>query len=276
MPATNARLATIRTAERPCPDRPSEDRVFTIANAVVVLDGASQPEAGERNGGWLADTLGRELAQLLDHRHDDLRRILADAITSVAERYELQPGAAPSTTVSIARWNDEVVDVLVLGDSPVVVLARDGELHQVRDDRLHQVASHQRQHLAGHADGGFRFDDRDRWRTLVDAERGHRNRPGGYWIAEAAPEAAAQAISGRWRRDDVAAAVMMTDGVSAGVDRYRRPPDWNTAVEMALADPAGLVNLVHDAEAEDPEGNRWPRSKRHDDKTLTVTEFHHE
>ncbi|WP_341717676.1 protein phosphatase 2C domain-containing protein [Micromonospora sp. FIMYZ51] len=275
MPATNAPLATIRTAERPRPDRPSEDRVFVIANAVVVLDGASQPEAGERNGGWLADTLGRDVAERLSHSHDDLRQILADAIAAVAKRHDLKPGAAPSTTVSIARWNDEVVDILVLGDSPVVLLDRDGGLHQVRDDRLHQIASHQRQQLKRQAGYGFGFDDRDRWQTLVDAERSHRNRPGGYWIAEAVPEAAAQAVSGRWQLEDVAATVMMTDGVSVGVSRYRRPSDWRSAVEIAMADPAGLVNLVHDAEAEDPDGIRWPRTKRHDDKTLAVVEHHH-
>lgn len=44
---------------------------------------------------------------------------------------------------------------------------------------------------------------------------------------------------------------------------------------MATADPAGFVDLIHDAEVEDPDGTRWPRSKRHDDKALAVIEFHH-
>lgn len=169
MPSTNTRLATTRTAERATPGRLSEDRIFTTTNAVVVLDGASQPDASERNGGWLADTLGRDLAQRLSHDHDDLRRILAAAIISVANRYELQPGAAPSTTVSIVRWNQDVVDVLVLGDSPVIALTLDGELHQVRDDRLRQTARHQRHH----AGPGFGLDDRDRWQTsLMPSEAG--------------------------------------------------------------------------------------------------------
>jgi len=30
---------------------------------------------------------------------------------------------------------------------------------------------------------------------------------------------------------------------------------------------------VHDTEAGDPDGRRWPRSKRHDDKALAVIEF---
>jgi serine/threonine protein phosphatase PrpC len=270
----NPRLASTRTAERPGPDRPSEDRIFATDNALVVLDGASQPEASDRDGGWLADTLGRELAERLRQRGDDLDQILADAIASVAKRHNLQPGAAPSTTVSIVRWDDDGADVLVLGDSPVIALTRDGELRQVRDNRLRQVARHQRQQL-NRAGPGFGFDDRHQWHNLTNAERTQRNQPGGYWIAEATPEAAAHAMRDRWDTQDLAAILMMTDGVSAGVDRYRQPAEWRTAVDMALADPALLVDLVHDTEAKDPNGTRWPRSKRHDDKALAVIEFNH-
>ncbi|SCG14585.1 Protein phosphatase 2C [Micromonospora echinofusca] len=266
------RLATIRTAQRRGPDRPSEDRIFTTDNAAVVLDGASQPDASDRDGGWLADTLGREIAERLHQSGDDLDQLLTDAITSVMKRHDLRAGAAPSTTVSIARWDSDSIDILVLGDSPVIALTHDGELRQVRDDRLRQVARYQRQQL-NRAGPGFGFDDADQWRNLTNAERTQRNQPGGYWIAEATPEAAAHAMRDRWDIQDLTAILMMTDGVSAGVDRYGQPAEWRTAVDMALADPALLVDLVHDTEAEDPNGNQWPRSKRHDDKALAVIEF---
>jgi hypothetical protein len=50
-------MISIRTAERPGAGRPTEDRIFTTENAVIVLDGAAQPEHAIRDGGWLADTL---------------------------------------------------------------------------------------------------------------------------------------------------------------------------------------------------------------------------
>jgi hypothetical protein len=65
----------------------------------------------------------------------------------------------------------------------------------------------------------------------------------------------------------------MTDGVSKGVERYGIPPDWPTAIKLATDDPARLVDAVHDAEATDPLGERWPRSKRHDDKAVVVLRF---
>ncbi len=271
MPSTNTRV-TVRTAERPRPDRPSEDRIFTTTNAVIVLDGASQPDGGgHRDGGWLADTLGREIQRRLTDGPDDLTKIAARSIATVADRYQLTPGSGPSTTVSIVRWNGNEVEALVLGDSPVVALTRDGGIHQLRDDRLHRVGVHQRRRL--HTEGGSDEERQAIWRDLVHAERSHRNQPGGYWIAEADPDAGRHAFRAQWHRDDLAAVLVMTDGVSAGVDRYGTPADWHTAITIARADPEQLVALVHDAEDTDADCTRWPRSKRYDDKALAVIEF---
>ena len=58
--------------------------------------------------------------------------------------------------------------------------------------------------------------------------------------------------------------VAVTDGVAIGVDRYGAPADWPTAIELASDNPARLLDMVHAAEATDPHGDHWPRSKRHD------------
>lgn len=271
MSPTRTRLATVRTGQRRGPDRPTEDRIFTTADAVVVLDGASQPNADEHDGGWLADTLGREVIDRMSREGGDLADVLSNAIAAVADSHSLTSGTAPSSTVSVVRWTADTVEALVLGDSPVVALTRDGEVQELRDDRLRRVATQQRQDH--HTDDGQGRDER--WRRLVDAERAHRNRPGGYWIAEATPEAAAHAHRRQWRRAELAAILVMTDGVSAGVDRYGVPPDWPTAVDIARRDPQELVDVVHEVEENDPNRTRWPRSKPHDDKALAVVEFIH-
>jgi hypothetical protein len=65
----------------------------------------------------------------------------------------------------------------------------------------------------------------------------------------------------------------MSDGVAAGVHRYGIQPDWRRALAVAASDPARLVATVHDAEPSDPMGERWPRTKRHDDKALATILF---
>lgn len=273
MSASGARVARVRTAGRCGPNRPSEDRIFITPNAVVVLDGASQPVRDDHDGGWLAETLGSQLRDWLTESADaDLHAVLAEAIEANARRYGLVPGSSPSTTVSIVRWDTTKVDVLVLGDSPVIALTRDGLILEVRDDRLSRVASHERRALRANG-AGFGSERIRQWQALVDAQRQRRNQPGGYWIAEAVPEAAAHAIRARWDINDLALVMAITDGVANGVDRYHVPEDWQAAAELARNDPASLVNTVHNAEEDDADGTRWPRTKRHDDKAIVLVEF---
>ncbi|MFY1704441.1 protein phosphatase 2C domain-containing protein [Micromonospora sp. WMMA1923] len=271
MPATNPRPDVV-TAERAGRDRPTEDRIFTTPDAVIVLDGASQPEKTSRDGGWLAEQVGQHLRQLLtEHPRADLTDTLAEAIGHVRDGHTLRPGSGPSTTVSIVRWTSDDIDVLVLGDSPAILLTRGGEIHQVRDDRLSRVASDQRAELynAVRRRGGFGFQHVAEWTALVQAQQRARNTPGGYWIVEADPEAARHAVRASWPVSDIAAVLTMTDGM----DSYRVPASWTAAFALADEHPTLLVEAVHQAEENDADGRRWPRSKQHDDKAVALIRF---
>jgi hypothetical protein len=247
--------------------RPSEDRIFVTENAVIILDGASQPEKTTFDGGWIASTLGSKVAACLcADPASDLSEILENAIRCIVKDYDLQPGASPSTTVAMVRWDTTKVDVLVLCDSPVIVADHGGKIHPVRDDRL-TVEGHARRNE------GIYNENHENWQALVTAERKRRNTLGGYWVAEAVPEAAHHAVKASFPLDEVAVILAMTDGISRGVDRYGVPPDWTTALTIAKDNPARLMNMIHAAEMSDPDGERWPRSKRHDDKALAVVRF---
>jgi hypothetical protein len=269
----NPPVARIRTATRPGGEKPNQDRIFVAGNAVIVLDGASHPTPTTRDGGWLADTLGTQLRDRLNAQPDaELPEAVAAAIAIVASTYNLVSGASPSTTVAIIRWTDTSVDAYVLGDSPIIAFARDGKIHEVHDDRLAAIARAERRGLR-EGEGQFGFDRTARWQALVDAQLRLRNRPDGYWIAEADPRAAAHAIRTSWPRDQMATALVITDGIANGVVRYGVPPDWRTAMTVADEDPSHLVSTVHDAEDSDPDGTRWPRSRRHDDKAVALIDF---
>ena len=268
MVSTYAPVVPILRAERSNGSRPTEDRIFTTKNAVMVLDGASQPEPTERNGAWIADQLGADLAKRLSSQpHLDLGEALESSIRQVTQQYEIRPNQSPSTTVAMVRWDASMVDVLVLCDSPVVVVDRSNGFHFIRDDRLDAIGKGDRPAI------GFRTENPELWKELVDFQRSRRNQPEGYWVAEAVPEAARHAIRASFPFDEVAMILAMTDGVSAGVDCYGVPADWQTAVDIAANEPAKLLDLVHSTEASDPEGRRWPRSKCHDDKAIAVLRF---
>jgi hypothetical protein len=275
VPATPARIARVSTAERAAGAQPSQDRVVVLARAVAVLDGASAPDPSERDGGWYAGQLAAELAHRLEDPALDLATILADAIAAVATGHRLTAGDSPSSTVTILRWTDGRVDGLVLGDSPLVTVHADGRVEDVVDDRLASVAPRQR--VAYHdrlaAGGGYDDTHRRLLRELVGEQRRRRNRPDGYWIAEADAGAARHAIVRSWPAAAVSAALLATDGVSRGIGGAAGMalPDWRSAYDLAMsAGPRAVLDAVRTPEEEDPDGRRWPRSKRHDDQALVL------
>ncbi|MFE2104531.1 endonuclease/exonuclease/phosphatase family protein [Kitasatospora sp. NPDC059463] len=265
--------STVRIGELAGPARPSEDRVFTTDRAVIVLDGVSTVTDDQPRGGWYADTLGSSIAELLTRDPDvDLRQVLATAIDIVATSHALVPGSAPAATVAIVRRRADQIEAAVLGDSPVIAIRRDGTLHEVRDDRLALLVAAQPQACeyrdllrAGH---GFGERHRHILQELRDFQNGVVNRPGGYWIAEAVPEAGLNAVTASWPADDLAEIVIATDGISAGVEDYGLY-SWPALAHACREDgPHTVADAIDLAEHEDPSGQVWPRYKVGDDKAL--------
>jgi hypothetical protein len=243
-----------------------------LPNAVAVLDGASAPDPVERDGGWYAGQLAEQLADRLADPGLDLPTVLADSIAAVTFRHRLVPGSSPSSTVAMLRWTRGLVEGLVLGDSSLVVFPPGGAAEELVDDRLARVAPAQR--VAYHdrltAGGGYDHAHRSLLRQLLGEQRRHRNSPDGYWIAEAEPAAARHALARSWPAGALSAAVLATDGVSRGVGRAGLPT-WSAVLDLAdRSGPSAVLDAVRAAEAADPDGRRWPRSKRHDDQALVV------
>jgi hypothetical protein len=251
--------------------------VFAASSSIVVLDGVSPLEPDGDRTGWYPDALGHRLTELLDTSpRTDLREILADAIADIATKYSLLPGSSPASTVAVVRWRLDFVEGLVLADSPIVVFGADGGIDIMRDGRHDAVVAELRRDTA--LRDGLHGRDGDEMQALIRATRpaklARMNRPGGYWIAEANPAAGHHAIVRRWPIDTISAVLAVTDGVSVGIDDYRVPPSWPAALDLARRQGlGGLLQTIHQAEARDPQAQRWPRPKTHDDKAAALIDF---
>ena len=272
-------VPSIEVAERPGVGldgavRPSEDVVVVLPNAVVLLDGATSLDPALPSGGWYATRLARELSgRLVGYPDADLADLLAAAIKALARDQGLEPGASPSSTVALLRWNDAVVEALVLADSPVVAFTATGP-HLVTDNRLASMprGAGYRDRLASGA--GYGDDHLVALRRAATSMSRRRNTEGGFWVAEADPDAAHYAERASWPRADVTTVLMATDGVSCGVDTYHVFPDWAAVRDLALTKgPEAVLDVVRAAEHDDPHGTRWPRAKPHDDQALVVVDF---
>ena len=232
----------IETAEQGAPDRITEDRIRVLPNAVIVLDGVtSRTRPPDRNGGWYASKLADELANLITETNP-LTEVLAQAIRNLAERHDLVPGDSPSCTASIIRWTGDTIDALVLCDTPVVAFGQ--STHVLEDTRLEDLRPD---------------PDILRW----------KNKPGGYWVAEADPAAGLQAVTTSWHRNEIASVIALTDGVSCGVSEYGLF-GWDDLRQLPLGE---VLDRIREAERGDSEHKRWPRYKTHDDQAIARISF---
>ncbi|MGC5012467.1 protein phosphatase 2C domain-containing protein [Streptosporangium sp. DT93] len=235
------------------PGRPrNEDYVVAGPTWVAVLDGATAP-AGVDSGckhdvPWLVEQLGAALArQLATRSGESLPDLVAAAIRATMAAHvdtcDLTNPDSPSSTVAVLRQCGDLVDYLVLCDSPIALRRADGTLTVVDDDRT------------DHLPGGRPYS--------LDLVRRCRNRAGGFWVAAAAPEAAYEALSGSVEASTVSGALLLTDGVTRLMEWYGHA--WEQLVDTAATDgPGELIRWVRREE----QGGAGPSfAKRHDDAT---------
>ncbi|MGP3959423.1 protein phosphatase 2C domain-containing protein [Nonomuraea sp. 3N208] len=242
-------FAEVTYATSPGSRRPNEDLVIAGPSWIIVLDGATAA-AGVDSGcvhdvPWLVARLGGALAARLAVDGDTpLAGVLEDAIEETAAAHgggcDLGNPDSPSATVAVVRIAGGRVEYLVLGDSPVVLAPAGGGTEVVADDRLERLP------------GGRPYS--------VELVRRMRNVPGGFWVAAARPEAAAQALGGAVDVRKLQGVGVCTDGVARLVDWY----GWSWDDVVAALDgegPGAVIGAVRGLEVA-----RGPvQGKRHDD-----------
>ncbi len=231
--------------------RVNEDFAGAVPTAAVVIDGAGIPGAASicRHGvAWYADRLGGSLLGLLSLvRDSSLTALLAEAITQVTDGHrdtcEVADPISPSATVAVLRVSGGILEYLVLGDSVLVLDRAAGAPLVVSDPREVIISGPYRSALEAVAEGG------DEYHRILRDLRAHRNQPGGFWVAKDNPRAAAEAITGSCPTAELTGAVLLSNGASRIVDRFRLA-GWPEVMEvLAARGPAEIIQRVRHAEA---------------------------
>lgn len=256
----------ITYASVPRPQGPNEDLFRAGEGWALVLDGASRYP--DRPGGcvhpvsWVVERLAEHAAQLLDRPDVSLNEVLRGAIIGTMADHgpacDLTDPLSPGAAVAMARVDGDLVDWLVLGDCAIAFDLVSKDPLALTDDRV--------DHLPGApvVDGPVRTYDPDYVATV-------RNRPGGFWLAGARPEAADHALVGRIRY--VPRLLLCTDGVTRLVERHGW--SWRALFDLAEQDgPGALVRAVRAADtAADLSARRRWRGKLHDDATVALVQL---
>ena len=220
------------------PGWPNEDFAGAAPGAAVLLDGASQFPRDRDSGcvhgvAWYARTLGTTLlAEITAEPAVPLPRALASAIASVralhAGTCDLGHPATPAATVTALRRTPGGVEYLVISDSTIAADLSDGEPLIITDSR----------------------------------------RPSRADLATSDPAAAARAPTGILPLAGLHGVALLSDGATRITDRFGLLTWADVLAVIRDAGPGELIRQVRAAEASDPDGARWPRSKPADDATI--------
>lgn len=267
-------------------NRANEDFACVGDGYGVLLDGATGlagdclfPGEFQTNAQWLSHRVGAMLCASLGQGLG-LPDALAVAVTEARDEFEAalgcpldeaDPDVVPSATLAVVTVRDGVVDVWGLGDSPTLVLLRDGRWLVGTDDALEamdgRVVALATERFATRRAAGDGLAGRDR-RGLVTDEllenRRLRNATGGYWCLDPTGAALGYLRHLRAPVERVLLAGAMSDGLwrAFGLLSIARLDDLR---QMGAADLRLLVDRMRCAEESDPDFERYGRLKLSDD-----------
>jgi Protein phosphatase 2C len=228
-----------------------EDAAGVLGDVAVVLDGAGIPQrfrAGCRHSvAWYSHALAGHLLLRAQPPEVSLRTALARAIADVRVLHQGEcelAGGSPSATVVAVRRTSEHLEHLVLSDSSLLLSRQDGTVDRLTDTRIDDVVREER---------------------TAESIEARRNAQGGFWVARHEPEAAEQALVGRTPLAELAAAHLVSDGITRTVDLLETH-DAHALAEVLGRSPEALIRTLRGAEEALAPGRR-PR-KLHDDATV--------
>ncbi|MEU8611371.1 hypothetical protein AB0C29_25630 [Actinoplanes sp. NPDC048791] len=232
--------------------RVNEDFAGAVPMAAVVVDGAGIPGAGSvcRHGvAWYAARLGGSLLSLLALMPEsDLPALLAKAIVRVTgdhrDTCDVASRISPSATVAVLRVSAGRAEYLVLGDSTVVLDRAAGAPLVVNDPREVAVSRSYLPTLAAAGQGT------EEYQRVLDELRGHRNEPGGFWVAKDDPRAAYEALTGSCPAAELDSAALLSNGAGRIVDEFGLAGWPEVLAALAANGPAAVIDQVRAAEAD--------------------------
>lgn len=251
----------------------------------VVIDGATElvplPPVSSRhstNAQWFSHAVGASLCRALEsgvNPEDALAESVEAACVELVASSglsvgELDPAAVPSATIALAAADEGEVGLWGLGDSPLVVLLRTGELVISTDGVLESLDAHVVDLMIERcADRELTVSERRALvRDEVLANRRLHNTEGGYWCLDPTGAGIARARKLVFPREDVVAVAGMTDGFFRAFGQYglARLVDWMPGATYLSA--LELCDRMRVLEAEDAQLTRFPRMKVGDDASL--------
>ena len=258
----------------------NEDYVAVGSTYAVLLDGASGitgtrvlPHHFGSDAQWFSHFVGGRICEYLDASCgviDSIRLAVDDSRVFIGE-YGVTDNEDlhPSSTLVAASVAGDLVDIVSLGDSPVFISLIDGSLVTMSDSRIAELDQAAVDAMVDRSRGRAMtgVQKRAAVNDILLANRQLKNKPDGYWILDPTGVALDHFNVMQFSVEDVDYVCAMSDGLERAFDLF------------GLADPAAflakatresfdeLLVRLRAEERQDPDFDRYPRLKMHDDAT---------
>lgn len=248
-----------------------------------LMDGATQlhrPVHG-LTAAWHVAEVDKHLRVLLaDDPEADLAVLAQNAITQTGKAFYAQSGRTaademmerPFCTLVLCRLNDSatVLEYLVLCDSHLQVVTGD-RVHVISDTRLDELDALQATNAL--LQEGVGFDSAAYKESLLRAYHHvfaylNNGREGGWYAAAQDGSVVRQAPRGTLPVAEGSMILLMSDGFTRAVDTLDIYADWKSLADAVRQNGLQhILSAIRGVEQADADGQRYPRSSRHDDAT---------
>lgn len=252
---------------------------------LCVVDGASglgglQASGWSTDAEWFAQSLAAGMVQAARVTLSP-ETLLAEALRLTRETPEadkvLRSGAAvPTAGVAIVTVSQKRVHTATLGDPTIAVLGLDLNEDVIHDPALTRLDDAITQALLETARrrGIHPEEVKPEFRQRFRTNRALANTPGGYWVADLTGKGLGHMLCRTYRRSDVQAVAMATDGFAMVVGANGGYADWRSVYNECHE--RGLPTLLEDVRSlilKDETWTRFPRFSKCDDMTLAVLDL---
>lgn len=249
----------------------NEDCLIIDRNIFGVFDGATSLNGACFDGGLSGGAMASAIAGQTFLRNDGpLDGLAAQANDSIRERMGrcgvdlARRCGLWSASAAVVRLADGGIEWFRTGDAQIVFVDADGGFRVAagRDDHDYPTLSMIRERGRHHADV----------QRLIETVRLGMNRD--YGVLNGEREAEDFFLTGLEPVGNVRAVLLFTDGLDIPSETPRRRKDFSVLVDThRKLGLSGLRDHVRGLEAADPDIERYPRFKRHDDMAAIAIHF---
>lgn len=265
----------------------NEDAFICSDVFFVVVDGATglnniKLTSSETDAAWLANSLCELLKRDLINTDESITKILHKEAFVIKKELDYigynqvkYSNYYPSACVSIVRINKQNLECYTLGDSPILILKKDGKVICLRDnsvDKMDKKVLSQMVNLRQRTGCSISYARQNRnINDMLMNNRLKMNQKGAYYIFEPTGQGINQIKKIILPLSEILAFALMTDGFYSVLSTYNIvKTNKELMIQLLNGNANNLYNTIKTLSFEDTTFNKYPRFKPIDDATIIV------